>query len=331
MRQALLIEGDRRTEIEWPRDRERWENGQGILWLDVGAADSAELEQLGRDFGLHPLVVRACIHPEHRARIKEFKDHLLLVLNAVGRVAGGGEGERIPGGIGRWRTLELDVVVGRRFMLTVHPESVPAVTALFIRVGREGEGRPTLEYLLFGLSEAVTSGYYVVLDRIDKYIDDAESLIFKGDVTGKVVDRLFGLKRHILYLRRVLGPQRDALGALMRREFAVLAVAEARPYFVDVYEHTLRLFDLLDTYRDLISSSLDAYLSTVSNRMNEIMKVLTIVSTIMLPLSLISGIFGMNFANIPWIAAPWGFWAAMGLMVGIGFAMYAYFKRRKWM
>jgi magnesium transporter len=331
MRQALLMEGERRTDIEWPRDRQRWDTGEGVLWLDVVGASEAEIEVLGKEFGLHPMAVRACIHPEHRARIKEFKEHFLLVLNAVGRVGASAESERIPAGIGRWRTLELNVVVGRRYMLTVHPETVPAISALFTRMAKEGEGRPTLEYLLYGLCEAVTSGYYVLLDRVDKYVDEAESLIFKGDVTHKVVDRLFSLKRHILYLRRVLGPQRDSLGALMRRDFPALSASEARPYFVDVYEHTLRLFDLLDTYRDLISSSLDAYLSTVSNRMNEIMKVLTIVSTIMLPLTLISGIFGMNFGRMPLIAAPWGFWAAMGLMLAVGVAMYFFFKNRKWM
>jgi magnesium transporter len=325
--QALLIEGDRRTQLDWPAEKNRWTSGEGILWLDCHGCQADVMEPLGAELGLHPLVVRACLHPEHRARIKEYKDHLLLVLNAVGR---GVSEEKTPiAEVGRWRTLELNVVVGKRFILTVHPETVPAVSALYSRYSKEGEGRPTLEYLLYSLCESVTNGYYVVLDRLDRYIDEAENLIFKGQVHQGVVDRLFSLKRHVLYLRRVLGPQRDALGALMRREFAVLA-PEGRAYFTEVYEHTLRVFDLLDTYRDLISSSLDAYLSTVSNQMNVIMKTLTIVSTIMLPLTLLSGIFGMNFAHMPGTESPWGFWALMGLMVLIGVGMTFYFKRRKW-
>jgi magnesium transporter len=176
----------------------------------------------------------------------------------------------------------------------------------------------------------VVAGYYVVLDRLDTYIDDAETSIFGGEISRQVLDRIFALKKHILYLRRVLGPQRDALGALMRREFDFLS-PEMRPYFVDVYEHTLRIIDLLDTYRDMISTSLDAYLSTVNNRMNEIMKMLTIVSTVMLPLTLISGVFGMNFAYMPLVDSPAGFWITTGGMVILGAGMWTYFRHKKWL
>jgi magnesium transporter len=328
MLQALLIEGEHRTQIEWPRELQRWVESDGILWLDLQGPVPAEVEELGRQFALHPTVVRACTHPEHRARIREFREHFLLVLNAVGRgVSENGN----PADIGRWRTLELNVVIGRRFMLTVHPENVPAVSALFQRLVKAGEGRATIEYLLYSLCEAVATGYYVVLDRIDRLVDHAETMIFKGDANQPVVDQLFRLKRHILYLRRVLAPQRDAIGALMRRELPELSAEAGRAYFVDIYEHTLRLVDLLDTYRDLISSSLDAHLSITSNRMNEVMKTLTIVSTLMLPLTLVTGIFGMNVAGLPLATTPAGFAAVMLLMAAMGAVMWYYFKRRGWM
>lgn len=327
MMQALLIEGDRRTRLVWPTDRERWASGTGVLWLDVNGATSEEIEALGADLGWHTTVVRACQQPEYRARLKEFPGHFLLVLNAVGR--GGSEGGMGPRAA-RWRTLELNIVVSERLMVTVHPEIVPAVTMLFRRYSKEGEGKPGLDYMLYMLCESVAGGYYSLLDRIDKHIDEAETQIFHGKVGQTVVDRLFTLKRHILYLRRVLGPQRDALGALMRREFPIFP-PESRPYFLEVYEYTLRLFDLLDTYRDLISSSLDAYLSTVSNRMNEIMKMLTIVSTIMMPLTLLTGVFGMNFDWMPLIRDPWGFAITMLLMGMVVSGMVYYFRRRKWM
>ncbi|HWI63333.1 MAG TPA: magnesium transporter CorA family protein, partial [Symbiobacteriaceae bacterium] len=291
MLQALWINGDQRTVVNSREDRQAWAQGEGILWLDLQAPSAEAMNELAEELSLHPMVVRACLHPEHRGRIKEFAHQMLLVLNAVGRGSDAGA-KRVD--VGRWRTLELNVIVGQRYILTVHPEFVPAVGALWARLKRAGEGKPTLGFLLFSLCDAVVSGYYVVLDRLDAYIDDAENSIFAGEVSRQVLDRIFALKKHILYLRRVLGPQRDALGALMRRDFVFLS-AEMRPYFIDVYEHTLRIIDLLDTYRDMISTSLDAYLSTVNNRMNEIVKMLTIVSTIMLPLTLISGIFGMNF------------------------------------
>jgi magnesium transporter len=349
--QALLIEGDQRSMIEWAVEKERWLAGKGMLWLDLTAPKPEEVQALADELSLHDAVVRACLHPEHRARIREFKDHFLLVLNAVGRGLSEGKhaAAKQPAGqskqaatatqrlalgvenIGRWRTLELNVIAGKRFMITVHPEAVPAVTALLLRLAKTGEGKPSLEYLVYSVCESVTSGYYVVLDRIDKQVDDAESQLFQGTADRSVVDQLFRLKRHILYLRRVLGPQRDVMGGLMRRELPVLSADIARPYFVDLYEHTLRLFDLIDTYRDLISSSLDAYLSIVNNRMSEIMTTLTTVATIAMPLTVISGIFGMNVGGVPLTQSPLGFWAVMLLMGAISVVMFLYFRRRKWM
>lgn len=327
MIQALLVEGESRKPMAWAEARREWEQAAGsVLWVDASALSEDEMNQLAAAFGLHPTVVRACLHPEHRPRLREYRNHLLLVLNGVGR---GAADQRTTSELGRWRALELNVVIGPRFLLTVHPEPVPAVASVWQRWVKAEEGRPTIEYLLYSICETVLMGFYAVLDRIDLDIDEVEDRILEAATTG-LVDHIFALKRHVLYLRRVLGPQRDALGALMRREFAALS-GDARPYFLDVYEHSLRLFDLLDTYRDLISSSLDAYLSTVSNQMNRIMQTLTIVSTIMLPLTVITGIFGMNFGRMPLVGSPWGFTAIMVGMLLISLAMLAYFRRKHWM
>lgn len=325
MIRALLIEGEQRREISWPAGKEAWEGTDAILWLEVQGQQPEEIEALGAEFNLHPAIVRACSHPEHRAKLKEYRGFVLLVLNAVSRVLSPG-GSRLD--LRRWRTLELNVVIGPRLVITVHPDEISAVALLFQRY-LAGEGRPSTDYLLYNICDSVTSGYYAVLDRIDVLIDELENAIFAGNVGPPVVNRLFALKRHILYIRRVLGPQRDALGVLMRREFAVIS-PDFRSYYLDVFEHSLRLFDMLDTYRDLISSSLDAYLSMISQRTNEIMKTLTIVSTIMLPLTLITGIFGMNVGGLPFEAPAWGFWAVMGIMLVLGALMTAYFRRRGW-
>ncbi len=320
------MQGEQRTALKWPEEKDRWQQGDGILWIDMVAPAQAELEDLAAVLGLSGSVVRACLNPEHRARLKEQKNHLLLVLNAVGR---GSSDNGELSDLSRWRTMELNVVAGPRFVLTVHPHTIGAVTLLFGRWSKDGEGRPHVGYLLHAIAETITLGYYAVLDRIDLKVEEVESEIISGRPTPRVTNRLFTLKKHILYLRRVLGPQRDALGSLVRREIPYVG-PDMRPYLLEDYEQTLRIFDLLDTYRDLISSSLDAYLSTVSNRMNEIMKTLTIVSTIMLPLTLISGVFGMNFVHMPMTEATWGFAAVTALMVGLGAAMTYYFKHRGW-
>jgi magnesium transporter len=325
--QALWLQQNQRQVIDWPREQPP-AGEEGVLWLDLQTPTPEEVQRVAAAFHLHPAVVRGCLQPERRAKLKEYGDQLFLVLQAPARGTAQ-EGDALRE-IDRWHTVELNVVVLDRCLITLHPDPVPAVAVLWQRLARAGEGRATLDYLLYSLCEAVTSGYYVLLDRIDEQIDTMENKIFSGGTSKQLVDRLFGLKRHILQLRRTLGPQRDAISSLMRREFAIFG-AESRTYFVDVYEHNLRLFDLLDTYRDLISSSLDAYLSAVSNKMNEVMKTLTIVSTVMLPLSLITGIFGMNFAQMPLLNHPYGFWLTMGAMALMGLGMVAYFRRRKWL
>ncbi|HLO04261.1 MAG TPA: magnesium transporter CorA family protein, partial [Symbiobacteriaceae bacterium] len=304
MKQALWLQPNQRQVIDWPT---QMPGTEGVLWLNLQGPTPAELEEVAKVYDLHPAVVRACLHPEHRAKLKEFPGHLFLVLGALGRgTSDAKQADSIPE-LRRWRTLELDLIITERVLITVHPEPVPAVAALWQRLAKAGEGRPAVDYLVYALAEAVTSGYFVLLDRIDQHIDGMETQIFAGETSQALVDRLFTLKRHILNLRRTLAPQRDALSALMRREFGIFG-PESRSYFVDLYEHNLRLFDLLDTYRDLISSSLDAYLSAVSNKMNDVMKTLTIVSVVMLPLSVMSGIFGMNFVRMPLIEDPHGFW-----------------------
>jgi magnesium transporter len=329
--QALWIGHEQRQIIDWPAATVE---GEGLLWLDLQSPTPADMDLLAKTFHLHPTVVRACLHPEHRAKIKEFPGHIFLVLNAVARGLSASGAQNPPGDavqeLKRWRTQELDVILTERAMITIHPEPVPAVSALWHRMAKAGEGRPALDYLVYSLSEAVTSGYYVMLDRIDQQIDEMETQIFAGETSRGLVDRLFTLKRQILSVRKVLAPQRDALSALMRREFGLFG-QESRAYFVDLYEHNLRLFDLIDTYRDLISSSLDAYLSVVNNKMNDIMKILTITSVVMLPLSVISGIFGMNFANMPFLQSPYGFWATMGVMFLVSVGMLLLFKKRKWL
>lgn len=329
--QALWLQRDQRQVIDWPAVAVE---GEGVLWLDLQSPTQEEMDLLAKTYHLHPTVVRACLHPEHRPKIKEFPGHLFLVMNSVARGASEGGPKKTAGDpvqeLKRWRAQELDVILTERVMITVHPEPVPAVSALWQRMAKAGEGRPALDYLIYSLSEAVTAGYYVMLDRIDHQIDEMETQIFEGETSRGLVDRLFTLKRQILSVRKTLAPQRDAFSALMRREFGLFG-QESHAYFVDLYEHNLRLFDLIDTYRDLISSSLDAYLSVVNNKMNDIMKILTITSVVMLPLSVISGIFGMNFAHMPFLQSPYGFWATMVVMLIVSVGMVLYFRKRKWL
>lgn len=327
MLQALCIQEGTPRQAEWPGVLQAWREGGGLLWVDVVEPTAEQMEELRREFGLSPFVVRACLHPEHRPKLKEFRDHFILVLNAVARgVSENGQQTELS----RWRAHELNIIAGQGFVLTIHPFPIAAVSQLFGRYLREQEGRPQVDQLVFAIADAVTAGYYLLLDRMDRAIEELEKAVFLGKPGGRTVDRLLDLKKHLVYLRRTLGPQRDAIGTMMRRELPQIPPA-SRAFAVDLYEHTLRLYELTDTYRDLIGSALDAYRTAVSQRTNEVMKTLTIVSTIMLPLTLISGIFGMNFAEIPLAEWRWGFAFIIALMGFLGLAMAYFFRRRGWM
>lgn len=327
MLQALWIQEGAPVQAEWPGVLQAWREGGGLLWVDLNEPTPEQMEELRREFGLSPFVVRACLHHEHRPKLKEFRDHFILVLNAVARGASE-NGQQTE--MSRWRAHELNIIAGPGFVLTVHQYPIAAVSQIFGRYLREQEGRPQVDQLVFAIADAVTAGYYLLLDRMDRAIEELEQSVFLGMPGGKTIDRLLDLKKHLVYLRRTLGPQRDAIGTMMRRELPQIPAA-SRAFAVDLYEHTLRLYELTDTYRDLIGSTLDAYRTAVSQRTNEVMKTLTIVSTIMLPLTLISGIFGMNFAQIPLAEWRWGFAIIIALMGALGVAMAYFFRRRGWM
>lgn len=297
-----------------------WRESGSVLWIDVEGGSFPEVAALQRAFSLHPLAVKDALRPEHRAKIKEYRDHCFVVLNVAGK---------LPADLGTFDTKELDVWFGNRWVITVHHERLGVVEGIWHRYRRKEENNGGADFILYALADVITAEYFPMLDRVDAMIDQAEEQIFSGKGTTETVDTLFGLKRFILAVRRLLGPQRDALAGLVRRDFPNVS-PECRNYLMDVYDRTLRLFDLLDTYRDLISSSLDAHLSTTSNRLNAVMKTLTIITTIFMPLTLITGIYGMNFAVMPGLEHPLGFWATLSGMASLGIAMFLFFKWRGW-
>lgn len=321
--QRIMIVKDGRNET--PQDLQEalalWKAGPGTLWIDLEQADLAGFAPLQKQFGLHPLSVKDALRPEHRAKLKEYKDHFFMVMNVAAKFP--------AADLDTYDTKELDIWVGDRWIITSRHERLGLVEAVWHRYKRNEETRQGADFIFYALAEAATAEYFPLLDGVDGLIDRLEGEIFGGAGNNKTVDELFTLKRFVLLLRRLLGPQRDAFSGLVRRD-APYVSAECRTYLLDVYDRTLRLFDLLDTYRDLIASSLDAYLTTSSNRMNEVMKTLTIITTIFMPLTLLSGIYGMNFAVMPGLEHPFGFWFTLSGMAVMALGMIWFFRRRGW-
>lgn len=306
-----------------------WRAAGGTLWLDVTAPDPAALAQLARLLLLHPAALAGVLTPEHRAAVRAYQRAFTLVL-PVPSVPGQREG-RAGRGRPRVHTVELDLVVGQGFLLSLHAVRLPPVDAEWDRYQRAGEAAAGLgpEMALYSVCESVLASYFPLLDRLEEAHGELEHWVIQGGRPGQVLEQVLGYKRDLLALRRTLAPVRDAFASLTRRDFPYLG-ADTRAAFADLYDRALRLLDLEENLRDLFSGLVDAHLTVQGNRLNEIMKVLTAITTVAIPFTVITGFFGMNFAYMPWLEWRHGVWAATALMAGAAAGMALYFRRRGW-
>lgn len=287
-------------------------------WLDLSSVGDEEIEKLRDIYGFHPLALQDCRDMSQRAKVKEYDGFCFMVMPAV------------RANSHRASVVEVDFFLGPTYLVTVHREPSAVIDRLHALEGRNAESlRRGTDFLLYQVLDGLVDDYFPALDHLDTRIGFAEREIFEGG-GPRVLDSLLRLKREVLYLRRLLGPLREAVSALVRRDFPFIR-QECRLYFQDVYDHMMRLFEMVDTQRELISSAMEAHLSNVSNRLNEVMKVLTIIATIMMPLTVITGFYGMNFRNMPELGWRFGPIWALGLMSAVAVIMLAYFRRRGWL
>jgi magnesium transporter len=267
--------------------RDALKEKDGTLWVDIVHVEGKN-ENIGvllrEVFGFHPLAVDDALCESHIPRIDDWKDYLYVVLQALDLEIN--------------RTLdhhELDAFLGPNYLVTVHTEPIRAVDRQWEQLGRGLERRMSegADHLLYALADAVVADYMPVVDGLDDEIDEIEHEIFDKP-SRSTVGRIFRLRRTLLQLRRLLGALREVLNRLARDEYAVID-AKDRVYFRDVYDHLVRLYDIADGLRDMVVGALDSYVSVTSNRLNEIMRTLTVVSVLCLPLTFITGFFGMNF------------------------------------
>jgi magnesium transporter len=293
-----------------------------LLWVDVPSPSPATMAELAKTFGLHALAVEDALKRRQRPKVEEY-DHLLFITTHAARSRGPhGHGVSLD---------EIDLFCGRDYVITVHGGSCPAIDEARRRVEQApSDLRRSEGYLLYAILDAVVDSYFPVLDSLDDYVERLEDTLFRKP-TPQTMDRLFAAKRALLQLRRVAAPQRDLVNILMRHETALVG-GPMRAYFRDVYDHLLRITDQIDTHRDLLAVALDIYLSIVSNRLNEVMKVLTMITAIFASLAVISGIYGMNFERaFPPFEWRYGFTAALGIMAASVAVMLAIFRRLRWL
>src|SRR5215204_2726512 len=292
-----------------------------VIWVDMESPTEADEQILLNVFHFHPLTVEDCRENRHYPKIEEFDDYLYFIVHGV----------RADISPERFNTIELDGFLGPNYVITYHHDSfrsIDNVKQLLHTTPVACQRGPA--FLLHQILDQVVDYYSPVLDDFDNRIDKLEDDIFTlRRPNNEILSQIMDMKRSVLRLRRISVKQMDILHRMSRGEFSLIS-DEMRPFYREVYEHLVRVVDLAENYRDLISGSLEAYLSVVSNRLNEIMKVLTIFSAVMLTLTFIAGIYGMNFENMPELHSRYGYYTVWAIMLLVAVGMLLFFRRRGW-
>jgi len=299
-----------------------YKNKPTVTWINVdGVHNVPVLEKLGDCFGLHRLVMEDILNTDQRPKVEDFGEYLYIVLKML---SNGKNGEIV--------TEQISIVVGSNFVLSFQEGVEGDVFNLIRERLRSGKGRirkMSADYLTYSLLDAVVDNYFVILEKFGDKIELLEAELIENP-TQKTVQRIYQLKRELIFLHNAVWPLREVVSTLGKHESPIIREATV-PYFRDVYDHVIHVIDSVDIYREMISSMLDMYLSSVSNRLNEVMKVLTAISLIFMPLTFIVGLYGMNFKYMPELEWRYGYFLTLFVMLGIGVFMFFYFKRKKWL
>ncbi len=295
---------------------------QTISWINVGGLhDAAAVEKIGTHFGLHPLIQEDILSTAQRPKMEDMGEYLFLVMKMF-NPDGGQDEDRIE---------QMSLVLGPNFVLSFQEEEGHVFDSVRERIRKENSRlrRASADFLAYALIDAIVDSYFEILEDLGERIEDAEEELVEG--TGpQTLNKIHCLKKEMIFLRKSVWPLREVISGLERSESPLIAKT-TKIFLRDVYDHIIQVIDTVETYRDMLSGMLDMYLSSVSNRMNEIMKVLTVIATIFIPLTFIVGLYGMNFKFMPELNWRWGYFAILGLMAAVAVWMIFYFKRRKWL
>ncbi|MGH7730291.1 MAG: magnesium/cobalt transporter CorA [Candidatus Eiseniibacteriota bacterium] len=291
--------------------------GAGVVWIDLEATEEAEVRALLAPLGIHPVALDDMIAHINRPKVDDYGAYLYLAVHSARWEKGG-----------RPTLRELDFLVGGRFLISFHEGATRSISAAHEVLPRRPEllsrGPATLLHFVL---DVLVDHYLPITEEIATEIDVLEEKLF-GESESSMNETILRLKRGMSALRRIIGPQRDTVLALTRDEFRAVP-AEVRPYLRDVYDRLARVSDLLDSFRDEVATLLELHVAVTSNRLNGVIKVLTVIATIMLPLTVITSYYGMNF-RLPEFDWPWGWLYALGLLTATAIGTWRYLRRRRW-
>jgi magnesium transporter len=291
-----------------------------IVWVDVADPTGEDFEDLAREFGFHTLAIEDCRNEHQRPKVEEYQGYYFIVLY---------EAELQPRG--QLELRELNIFLGTNYLVTVHSQPIRNVERArqlwrqwAMDLAERKTGLPA--YLLM---DAIVDDYMPMLDAFSDLLDDLETQVFEN-FRPEALHDIFRIKKQLIFLRRAVVPLRDVFNTLLRREQPIFS-RETMTYFQDVYDHLIRVADSIDVLREIVASTMEAYLSVSANRTNFVMKRLTSIATILMSVTLIAGVYGMNFIYMPELGWRYGYIGALVSMLAVGVALYYYFRKIKWL
>jgi magnesium transporter len=294
----------------------------GVTWVNIDGVHRTEvIESIGKHFDIHPLVMSDIVNTTQRPKMEDYQDYLFLVLKMV-----------YFGPQEKHLTFEqVSMIVGNNMVISFQENEgdlfEPVRNRIRIGGGRIRKSGP--DYLAYALTDTIVDNYFVILERFGEKIEEVEEVLLKSP-TEKTMQEIHAMKREMIHLRRSVWPLREVTAALEKGESKIIH-RSTRIYLRDIYDHTIQVIDTIESSRDILSGLLDIYLTSVSNRMNSVMKVLTIIATIFMPLTFIAGVYGMNFIFMPELEWRIGYPLVLVIMLVIGLSMLYYFRRKKWL
>ena len=292
-----------------------------VTWLNVsGIHDLDIIHRVGKIFDLHPLLMEDVVSTDQRPKMEDYGNYAYITLKML---YFGKAGSEII-------TEQVSIILGKNYVLTFQEPERDVFDPVRDRI-RTGKGRIRnlgSDYLAYALIDTIVDNYFIILEKMGERLEDLADQVVAAQ-GGRTLETIHGLKRELIYLRKAVWPLREAISGLYRGETSLMAETTG-PYLRDVYDHTIQIIDAIESFRDLLSGMLDIYLSNASNRLNQVMKVLTMIATIFIPLTFIAGVYGMNFKFMPELDWRWGYPMVLLGMLGLAVIMLILFRRKRW-
>jgi len=292
-----------------------------VTWLNIdGLHDLTIVEKVGEMFSLHPLILEDVVNTTQRPKLEDYDSCVFVVMKMLYDTA---HGDSVI-------AEQVSMIMGKGFVITFQEQEGDVFEMVRTRI-RQGKGRirkKGADYLVFSLMDSIVDKYFSILETFGESIEEMEETLAK-DPTPDKLKLINRMKREAMTLRRSVWPLREIISGLQRQESS-LVKKESVPYFRDLYDHTIQVMDTIESYRDMISGMLDIYMSSLSNKMNEVMKVLTIFAAIFIPLTFIAGVYGMNFEYMPELKWHYAYFGVLALMLAVALTMLGFFKKQKW-